>query len=226
MTTNGGILQDLSINHDLITTKFSCSIQSRNTVSITRDDSSLLSYRKSYIAWDKLERANKPDNYTEKTKYLSKNAKALLSVYIDKNKIINNRSNKSNFCKFNSGSNNTDQLKDSEVSKNTEITKNGFLGSGKHLNEMLEYLTDDICNILRTRSGRNFTDRAIKEIAKAVSRSKQGSKAFFYHIKGFIAYLSKILRFEKRDTIKISSINYYIASNLTENEKIIQKQEK
>lgn len=291
MTTNGGILQDLSINHDLITTKFSCSIQSRNTVSITRDDSSLLSYRKSYIAWDKLERANKPDNYTEKTKYLSKNAKALLSVvyqklkkqhllllnhkyistitnsgrrqnqnvvkelselldisyhrstedhkgkkyeyvykftlksetknpskkcvirkkisssntsstYIDKNKIINNRSNKSNFCKFNSGSNNTDQLKDSEVSKNTEITKNGFLGSGKHLNEMLEYLTDDICNILRTRSGRNFTDRAIKEIAKAVSRSKQGSKAFFYHIKGFIAYLSKILRFEKRDTIK------------------------
>lgn len=43
-----------------------------------------LSYRKSYIAWDKLERANKPDNYTEKTKYLSKNAKALLSVVYQK----------------------------------------------------------------------------------------------------------------------------------------------
>jgi len=103
---------------------------------------------------------------------------------------------------------------------------NGFLGSGKYLNEMLEYLTDDVCDALRTNSGRNFTDRAIKEIAKAVSRSKQGSKALFYHIKGFIAYLSKILRFEKRDPIKINSIDYYIVANLTEEERTIHKQEK
>lgn len=139
---------------------------------------------------------------------------------------LKDRSNKSNFCDSGSSSDDTKQPKNQEVSKDNKIIKNGFLGSGKNLNEMLEHLTDDICNTLRTRSGRNFTDRAIKEIVKTVSRSKQGSKAFFYHIKGFIAYLSKILKFEKRDPVKISSINYYIAANLTEEERTIQKQEK
>lgn len=119
----------------------------------------------------------------------------------------------------------------SSVSKNTkkqEITNNSneFLGSGKFLSEMLEDLTEDMCEIIRSNCGRNFTNRAIKEIAKAVSRSKKGSKAFFYHIKGFIAYLSKILRFEKRDPEKISGDNYYITSNQTEEEQDIKKQEK
>jgi len=233
------------------------------------------SYRKNYIAWDNIERANKPQNYTDKTKHLSKNSQALLAVIIQKlrnkdklflnhkyiskitrcerrqnqniikelsgvlninyhnsisdngkkyrycyefsfkeleqakpvnsnnlgksneqkisrhsiykeNKIINNRSNKSNFYKFNSSSNNTDQPKNQEATKNTKITKNGFLGSGKHLNEMLEYLTEEICAQVRAECGRHFTDRAINQIAKAVSRSKKGAKAFFYHINGFI----------------------------------------
>jgi len=118
------------------------------------------------------------------------------------------------------------QKTDSNSKNSTIPNTNGFLGSGKYLNEMLEYLTDEVCNTLRTSSGKSFTDRAIKEIAKAVARSKQGSKAFFYHIKGFIAYLSKILKFEKRDPVKISSINYYITGNLTEEERTIHKQEK
>ena len=123
----------------------------------------------------------------------------------------------------------TTQKTDSSYS-NPELSitqnTNGFLGSGKHLSEMLEYITGEVCNTLRSSSGKNFTDRAIKEIAKAVSRSKKGAKAFFYHINGFIAYLSKILRFEKRDPVKISSINYYITANLTEEERSIQEQEK
>ena len=41
-------------------------------------------YRKSYVAWDSLERANKPKDYTSKTKYLGKNSKALLSVIVQK----------------------------------------------------------------------------------------------------------------------------------------------
>ncbi|MDC0865181.1 hypothetical protein OAP56_04470, partial [Rickettsiaceae bacterium] len=36
------------------------------TISGLESKTTLVSYRKSYIAWDKLERANKPDNYTEK----------------------------------------------------------------------------------------------------------------------------------------------------------------
>ena len=68
--------------------------------------------------------------------------------------------------------------------------------------------------------------KAIREIAKSVSRSKKGAKAFFYHIKGFIAYLSKILTFEKRDPVKISGTNYYITANQTSDEQVMRKQEK
>ena len=113
--------------------------------------------------------------------------------------------------------------KDSTASS---ASKNGFLGSGKNLNELLEYLTDEMCSTLRSKCGKNYTDRAIREIAKAVSRSKKGAKAFFYHIKGFIAYLAKILTFEKRDPIKINSINYYITANQTSEEQVMRKQEK
>jgi DNA-binding transcriptional regulator YhcF (GntR family) len=103
---------------------------------------------------------------------------------------------------------------------------NGFLGSGKYLFEVLDHLTDEMCSLIRTKCGKSYTDKAIREIAKAVSRSKKGAKAFFYHIKGFIAYLSKILTFEKRDPVKISSTNYYITANQTSDEQVMSKQEK
>ena len=108
----------------------------------------------------------------------------------------------------------------------TPHSTNGFLGSGKYLSEALDHLTDELCSLIRTRCGKNYTDKAIREIAKAVSISKKGSKAFFYHIKGFIAYLSKILTFEKRDPVKISSTNYYITANQTNEEQVMRKQEK
>jgi hypothetical protein len=118
---------------------------------------------------------------------------------------------------------------ENNLAHNTNVSPrntNGFLGSGKYLFEVLDYLTDEMCSLIRTKSGKNYTDKAIREIAKAVSRSKKGSKAFFYHIKGFIAYLSKILFYEKRDPVKIDSINYYITANQTNEEQIIRKQEK
>ena len=290
-------------------------------------------YRKSYIAWDDIERANKPKSYTNKTKHLGKNSKAVLSVIIQKlrnksrvllnhkyistitrcerrqnqniikelshileinyhssftnpdndktyrycyefslkeleqihtsssadlnksieqkithhsiykeNKIINNRSN------FNLNSRNTrlesdkqsenlvttepDSVNDSQTQEYKEEVKvvvttcNGFLNGGKSLEDMLEHLTDEMCSTLRSNCGRDFTDRAIREIAKAVSKSKKGSAAFFYHVKGFIAYLSKILSFEKRDPVKISDTNYYITANQTSEEREEREQEK
>ncbi|MDG1437292.1 MAG: hypothetical protein P8P83_05905 [Rickettsiaceae bacterium] len=365
MNTIANVSQDVPANCSFSATRIDLRTKYSNKSAIGKTETITLSvaqykkasYRKSYIAWDKLERANKPDNYTEKTKYLSKNAKALLSVVYQKlkkqpilllnhkyistitcsgsrqnqriiqeiekiidvcyktgitelkgkkykncyefklkrssinngfsqennyndeniqrtkmstkntactiyieNKIINNRS-KANFEKNYSSDENSNTQTDSKIEKGrnkasndqvitAETTRqivskdsvsniscntkkqaisnnpNGFLGSGKFLSEMLEHLTEDMCQSIRSNCGRNFTNRAIKEIAKAVSRSKKGSKAFFYHIKGFIAYLSKILRFEKRDPEKVSGDNYYITSNLPEEEQDIQKQEK
>ena len=118
----------------------------------------------------------------------------------------------------------------SEKQKETITTStpntNGFLGSGKYLHEVLDHLTDEMCSLIRTKCGKDFTNRAIREIAKAVSRSKKGAKAFFYHIKGFIAYLAKILTYEKRDPVKIGGANYYITANQTDSEREMREQEK
>ncbi|MDC0865220.1 hypothetical protein OAP56_04670, partial [Rickettsiaceae bacterium] len=75
MTTITSISQSDSTNCNFSTTNISSRVEHAE-YSPSSTDTSLSSYRKSYIAWDKLERANKPDNYTEKTRYLSKNAKA------------------------------------------------------------------------------------------------------------------------------------------------------
>jgi hypothetical protein len=85
MTTITAILPSDSTNCNFSTTNISSRVEHvEYSPSKLSTNASQASYRKSYIAWDKLERANKPDNYTEKTKYLSKNAKALLSVVYQK----------------------------------------------------------------------------------------------------------------------------------------------
>lgn len=339
MNTITSIPQDIFTNCSFSTANINPRVKPKyKTLSELDGKNTQSSYRKSYIAWDKLERANKPDNYTKKTKYLSKNAKALLSVVYQKlkkqpvlllnhkyistitnsgsrqnqriiqeiknvvdvsykrgiteingkkyknsyefklknddkdgcvqrtkmsdksasstiyreNNIINNRS-RANFVKNSSDSFSTEENPNTEINNKieeksgktlkTEIVPskeknlasdsnviphntNGFLGSGKYLFEVLDHLTDEMCSLIRTRCGKNYTDKAIREIAKAVSRSKKGAKAFFYHIKGFIAYLAKILTFEKRDPVKISSTNYYITANQTSEEQAMRKQEK
>ena len=337
MTTTTAISQSDSTNCNFSTTNISSRVEHAEYLP-SSTNSPKSSYRKSYVAWDKLERANKPDNYTEKTRYLSKNAKALLSVVYQKLKkqpvlllnhkyistITNSGSrqnqriiqeikdvvdvsykrgitelnerkyknsyefrlknddkdgcvqrtkmsdkhapstiyrknnnikirSRTNFVKNSSDSFSTKENPNIEINNkieeqggetlktevalgkennltcNTSITPyntNGFLGSGKYLFEVLDHLTDEMCIQIRTRCGKNYTDKAIREIAKAVSRSKKGAKAFFYHIKGFIAYLSKILTFEKRDPVKISGTNYYITANQTSEEQVMRKQEK
>ena len=337
MTTITAVSQSDSTNCNFSTENISFRVEhAEYSPSSTNTPQS--SYRKSYISWDKLERANKPDNYTEKTRYLSKNAKALLSVVYQKLKkqpvlllnhkyistITNSGSrqnqriiqeikdvvdvsykrgitelnerkyknsyefklknntidesiqrtkmsdknasstiyrennnikirSRANFVKNSSDSFFTEEnhntepdnkieeqgdktlktevasAKENNLTHDTSViphNTNGFLDSGKYLSEILDYLTDEMCSTLRSKCGKDYTDKAIKEIAKAVSRSKKGSKAFFYHIKGFIAYLSKILFYEKRDPVKINSINYYITANQTSEEQIIRKQEK
>lgn len=341
MTTITTISPSDSTNCNFSTTNISSRVEHAE-YSLSSTNTSQSSYRKSYIAWDKLERANKPDNYTEKTRYLSKNAKALLSVVYQKLKkqpvlllnhkyistITNSGSrqnqriiqeikdvvdvsykrgitelngkkyknsyefklknntidesiqrtkmsdknasstiyrennnikirSRANFVKNSSNSFSIEENPNAEIDNeinnkiegqgdetltkevasgkennitcNTNITPynaNGFLGSGKFLFEILDHLTDEMCRQIRARCGKNYTDKAIREIAKSVSRSKKGAKAFFYHIKGFIAYLSKILTFEKRDPVKISGTNYYITANQTSDEQVMRKQEK
>ena len=61
MTTNIDISQDISTNYHFSAINISYVVKSTGTVSVTEDNFPLLSYRKSYVAWDSLERANKPE---------------------------------------------------------------------------------------------------------------------------------------------------------------------
>ena len=109
--------------------------------------------------------------------------------------------------------------------KACHIIRNGFLGKGKRLSEIQPYLTDKICEKLRSVSGRAFTNKAIREITKAIAASEKGSQAFFYHINGLVAYLIPALIREKRDPNKVGGENYYTLAGMTSEDKLLQQQE-
>lgn len=110
--------------------------------------------------------------------------------------------------------------------KTCHVVRNGFLGGGKRLSEVQPYLTDEICEKLRSGSGRAFTNKAIKEITKAIAASDKGAQAFFYHINGLIAYLIPALIREKRDPNKVSGENYYTLAGMTAEDKLWHQHEK
>lgn len=107
----------------------------------------------------------------------------------------------------------------------TNIVKNGFLGGSKRISEIQPYLTDELCETLRSKSGKLFTNKAIREITKAIAASKKGSKAVFQHVNGIVAYLTPALIKEKRDPNKIGGEGYYTVAGMTEEDKQLHKQE-
>ena len=110
--------------------------------------------------------------------------------------------------------------------KTWHIANNGFLGKGKRLREVQPYLTDEVCEKLRSGSGRAFSNRAIREITKAIALSNKGSQAFFYHINGLVAYLIPALIREKRDPNKVGGENYYTLAGMTAEGKLWHQREK
>jgi hypothetical protein len=107
-----------------------------------------------------------------------------------------------------------------------KVVRNGFLAGGKRLSEIQPYLTDELCEKLRSKSGKLFTNKAIREITKAIAASERGSQAFFQHINGVIAYLTPALANEKRDPNKIGSESYYTTAGMTAEDKLLHEREK
>ncbi len=95
---------------------------------------------------------------------------------------------------------------------------NGFLGKPKYLQDMQEYLTPEICSMLRSKCKKNFTDNAIKKIMQKVSAHHKGKNACFLHVNGFLRYMTAVLVGELRDAITCSSLNFYIKTNKSEAE--------
>jgi hypothetical protein len=109
--------------------------------------------------------------------------------------------------------------------KAANVVRNGFLAGGKRLSEIQPYLTDELCEKLRSACGRDFTNRAIREITKSIAVSELGRQAIFQHINGVVAYLTPALANEKRDAVKTSGEHYYTLAGMTSEDKLWQQQE-
>jgi hypothetical protein len=110
--------------------------------------------------------------------------------------------------------------------KVSSTVPNYFLGKAKRINEIQPHLTDEVCEELRSRSKRPFTNRAIRQITKAISVSEKGKNIYFLYINGILSYLTKALINEKRDAVKTSGENYYTLAGKTQEDAILQQEEK
>ena len=101
-----------------------------------------------------------------------------------------------------------------------------FHNQSKNLVDMTLLLDDMMCQELRLKSGRNFSNTFIYQRLLAMSKKSELVNRNFRIRKGFIAYFSKVLSNEKHDSVKVDNVNFRLRSNITTEEFHIQKQEK
>ncbi len=107
----------------------------------------------------------------------------------------------------------------------SNVVLNGFLGGSKHISEIQPFLTDELCETLRSKSGKLFTNKAIREITRAIAASKKGQYVEFKHLNGIVSYLTPALANEKRDPNKIGGEGYYTLAGMTAEDKLWRQQE-
>ena len=84
-------------------------------------------------------------------------------------------------------------------------------------------LTEQDCQELQKKSGRDFTLNAMNEILQDMS--KRLTDRSFRSKKGFISYMSKALEYEMRDAVQTSGENFKIKANQTDIEQQKAKEE-
>lgn len=82
-------------------------------------------------------------------------------------------------------------------------------------------LTTEDCSELQSSSGRNFTLNAMNEILLDISRKPKESRHKFPSKAAFMSYMSKVYRYEGRDTVKTANTSFKLLTRATKAE-IIQ----
>jgi hypothetical protein len=132
----------------------------------------------------------------------------------ENNNIINNIRSRANFCKIVDKLENTETpLPDQQPQPNPEYKQKA---EPKILNDFYP-LTEELANEIRVEAGRNFSLNAMNEILKDIA--KRLTHCIFYSIKGFKAYMVKLLKNEMRDENKVNNETFRITANLTEEDK-------
>ena len=81
-------------------------------------------------------------------------------------------------------------------------------------------LTNEECLELQTLSGRQFTINAMNEILRDMSRKPKESRHEFPSKATFMAYMSKVYRYEGRDAVKTANSGFKILARATKAEVI------
>lgn len=100
-----------------------------------------------------------------------------------------------------------------------------FYQKPKTLADMYPILKQDYF-VVQSASGREFSLNAMNEILLFMSKKPELKLRSFNSKAGFIAYMTIVFRYEKRDAVKTSNDNFKIRANQTEEDKLFQVQEK
>lgn len=113
----------------------------------------------------------------------------------------------------------TSNKEDNNLNKNIDLKsksfdfKNSYL-KPKTLSEMIPSIDNKICDELRSKSGRPFSNNFITQLVLKMSKNPK-VKATFNYLKGFIAYMTKVLIHEKHDAVKTENINFKFRANIS-----------
>lgn len=95
----------------------------------------------------------------------------------------------------------------------------------KNLADMISSIDNKICDELRSKSGRSFSDNFIIQLVLKMSKNPKITATFNY-LKCFIAYMAKALQYEKHDAVKTGNINFRFKDNIPVNNNEHQEQQR
>lgn len=189
---------------------------------VIKRDGLVISYRE-----DGKDMLNNPKKYFKSLEHkkservIPERVISCISLYKEEKNINKEDRSRANFCK------NVDKLENTEppLPEQQPQPKPEYRRKPdpKILNDFYP-LTEELAEELRTASGRNFSLNAMNEILKDIA--KRLTHCIFYSIKGFKAYMAKLLKNELRDENKVNNETFRITANLTEEDKKAMEIEK
>lgn len=115
--------------------------------------------------------------------------------------------------------------KPTNAEKKAKVYKPFTYTKPKNLADMLPLIDPAICDELRSKSGRPFSDNFIIQLVLKMSNNPK-IKASFDYKNGFIAYMAWALRYEKHDAVKTENINFRFKANIPANSDAHQEQQR
>ena len=113
-----------------------------------------------------------------------------------------------------------------QKSHKAKIIRPVFYSKPKSLADMNSLLDQEIYDDLRSGSGRDFSNNFIAQRLLAMSKKRSLANHNFKTRKGFIAYMSLVLKYELYDAVKTCNIDFKLKANITEIDRIAQEQER